>query len=64
MCGFEIAATMRGVISFAGIRSLRVHARDDEVEPGEQRRLLVERAVVVDVDLDAGEQPERRELAR
>ena len=29
---------------------------------GEQLRLLVERAVVEDVDLDAGEDAERREL--
>ena len=43
---------------------LRVHARHDEVELGEQLVLLVERAVVEDVHLDAGEDAERRQLAR
>ena len=60
MCGLAIAATIRGVISAAGIRSLRCTLADDDVEPGEQRRLLVERAVVEDVHLDAGQDAERR----
>ena len=60
VCGLEIAATIRGVISSDGMRSFECTLGDDHVEPGEQRRLLVERAVVEDVDLDAGEQPERR----
>ena len=41
---------------------LGVHAGHDDVDLGEQLVGLVQRAVVVDVDLDAGEQPERREL--
>ena len=41
---------------------LRVHARDDDVDAREQLLELVERAVVEDVDLDAGEDAERREL--
>ena len=40
---------------------LRVHAGDDDVEPGEQVVVAVERAVLEDVDLDAGEDAERRE---
>ena len=62
MCGFAIAATMRAVIGALLHPQLRVHARDDDVEPREQLVLLVERAVVEDVDLDAGEDAERREL--
>ena len=38
-----------------------VDARDDDVELRQQLVLLVERAVVEDVDLDAGEHPERRQ---
>ena len=41
---------------------LRVHARDDHVDAREQLLVLVERAVVEDVDLDAGEDAERREI--
>ena len=41
---------------------LRVHARDHDVDAGEQLFVLVERAVFEDVDLDAGEDPERREV--
>ena len=37
-------------------------AGDDDVEPGEQLGLLVEAAVLEDVDLDAGEDAERGEL--
>ena len=62
MCGLASAATMRRVICFAVHAQLRVHAGDDDVELGEQLRLLVERAVLEDVDLDAGEDPERRQL--
>jgi hypothetical protein len=39
-----------------------VHAGDDDVELGEQIVVLIQRAVLEDVDLDAGEDPERREL--
>ena len=62
MCGFASAATMRSVIGCSLHAQLRVHARDDDVELGEQLVVLVERAVVEDVDLDAGEDAERREL--
>ena len=41
---------------------LRVHARDHDVELGEQVVVLVEATVFEDVDLDAGEDAERREL--
>ena len=41
---------------------LRVHARDHHVDAGQQLLVLVERAVFQDVDLDAGEDPERREV--
>jgi hypothetical protein len=40
---------------------LGVHARHDHVEPLQQLGLLVERAVQVDVHLDAGQDPERRQ---
>ena len=40
----------------------RVHARHHHVEPGEQLLVLVERPVLEDVDLDAGEDVERRQL--
>ncbi len=39
-----------------------MHARDHDVELVEQLGLLVERAVVEDVALDAGQDPKRREL--
>ena len=39
-----------------------MHARHDHVELGEEVFVLVEAAVVEDVDLDAGEDAERREL--
>ena len=61
-CGFASASTMRSVIGSAVHAQLRVHARDDDVELGEQLVLLVERAVLEDVDLDAGQDPERRQL--
>ena len=41
---------------------LRVHARDDDVDTGEHVVVVVERAVVEDVDLDSGEDPERCQL--
>ena len=41
---------------------LGVHARDDDVELGEQLFFLIECAVVEDVDLDAAQDPQRREL--
>jgi hypothetical protein len=43
------------------IFSFGVHARDHDVELREQVLVLIERPVVKDVDLDAGEQPERRQ---
>ncbi len=46
----------------AGHAQLAVHAGDDDVELGEQLGLLVEAAVLVDVDLDTGEDAERRQL--
>ena len=39
---------------------LGVDARDDDVEPGEQRLVLVEGTVLEDVDLDAGQHAKRR----
>src|SRR3546814_6003783 len=41
---------------------LGVHARHDHVETLEHVLVLVERAVLADVDLDAGEDPERSQL--
>src|SRR3546814_7369562 len=41
---------------------LGVHARHDHVETLEHVLVLVERAVLEDVDLDAGEDPERSQL--
>ena len=63
-CGLATAITMRRVISCSGIAQLRVDAGHDDVEPLEQVVVLVERAVLEDVDLDAGEDAERRQLAR
>ena len=62
MCGLAIAFTIRRVIESPSIRSLEWTRRDDEVELRQQLGLLVEAAVVEDVDLDAGEDPERRQL--
>ena len=62
MWGFASAATMRSVIGCAVHAQLRVHAGDNDVESCEQILLLVERAVLEDVDLDAGEDAERRQL--
>ena len=53
MCGFAIAPIIRAVIASALISQLGVDARDDDVELGEQLVLLVEGAVLEDVDLDA-----------
>ena len=61
MCGFAIAPIIRAVIA-ARPSQLGVHARDDDVELREQLVVLVEGAVLEDVDLDAGEDAERREL--
>jgi len=44
------------------LSKLRVDAPDDDVEPGKQLGLLIECAVLEDVDLDAGQDAERREL--
>ena len=60
--GLSMAATMRRVI-WAGLHlELGVHARHHDVEPGQQVRVLVERPVLEDVDLDAGEDAERGQL--
>ena len=45
-----------------GHPQLGVHAGHDHVEPGEQVLPLVQRAVLQDVDLDPGQDPERRQL--
>ena len=45
-----------------GHAQLRVHAGDDDVEPLEQVEVLVEGAVLEDVDLHAGEDAERGQL--
>ena len=39
-----------------------MHARDDDVDAGEHVVVVIERAVVEDVDLDPGQDPERCEL--
>ena len=39
-----------------------MHAADHHVQPGKKIGILVERAVLVDVDLDAGQQAEGAEL--
>ncbi len=45
----------------AGVHAqLGVHGHHDHVEPCQQLRFLVQRTVLQDVALDAGEQPERR----
>ena len=61
-CGLDTAATIRSVIGPAGIRRLGVHAGDHDIELAEQVVPLVERAVLEDVDLDAGQDAERGEL--
>ena len=50
------------VIGAAGHPQLGVHAGHHHVEPGEQVVALVERAVLEDVHLDAGQDAERRQL--
>ena len=45
-----------------GHPQLGVHAGHHHVEPGQQVLALVQRAVVEDVDLDPGQDPERRQL--
>ena len=45
-----------------GHPELGVHAGHHHVEPGEQVLALVQRAIVEDVDLDAGQDAERREF--
>ena len=62
MCGFATAPIIRAVIASALILQLGVDARDDDVELGEQLVLLVEGAVLEDVDLDAAEDAQRRQL--
>ena len=62
MCGLSMAATIRRVMCAGVHLELRVHAGHHDVEPGQQRRVLVERTVLEDVDLDAGEDAERGQL--
>ena len=63
MCGFAIAVTMRRVIaSHVRDRSLQCTDATTTSSRSSSSGVLVERAVLEDVDLDAGEQPERREL--
>ena len=61
-CGLSTAFTMRLVIWGAVHAQLRVDARNDDVELGEECLVLVEGAVFQDVDLDAGQQAERSHL--
>ena len=61
-CGLATASTMRRVIVGAVHAELGVDAADDDVEPLEQVVVQVERAVLEDVDLHAGEDAERRQL--
>ena len=39
-----------------------MHARDDDIDAGEHVVVVIERTVVEDVDLDARQDPERRQL--
>ena len=54
--------TIRSVIGWRCHAQLGVDARHDDVEAGEQVVVEVERAVLEDVDLHAGEDAERRQL--
>ena len=54
-CGLSTALDHRRVIDGASIDSFEVHAGHHDVEALEQLGLLIERAVLEDVDLDAGE---------
>ena len=56
--GLATARTSRRVMAVRSIRSFEC-ARHHHVEPLEQLDVLVERAVLEDVDLDAGEHAER-----
>ncbi|MGY4721668.1 hypothetical protein [Naumannella huperziae] len=51
--GLRTAASRRGVHLAARHPQLGVHAGHDDVELGERVRLLVERTVIQDVDLDS-----------
>ncbi len=62
MCGLATARHHAARHLVAVHAQLGVHAGDDDVEAGQQLGLLVEAAVLEDVDLDAGEDAERRHL--
>ena len=62
MCGLSMARSMRCGHGRLLHAQLGVHAGHDHVESGQQLLVLVERAVLQDVDLDAGQDSERREL--
>ena len=55
--GDHAAGHLRG-----GHPQFGMHAGDHDVQPGEQVVALIERAVIQDVDLDASQDAERREL--
>ena len=57
-CGDRIAFSVRRVRSARGLAPGDVDGGDDEVEPGEERVLVVERAVGADLELAAVEEPE------
>ena len=61
-CGLATARTIRSVIVRALHAQLRVDAGHDDVEPGQQVVVEVERAVLEDVDLHPGQDAERRQL--
>ena len=60
-CGLVTALIIRRVIDGRVHRQLGVHAGHHDVEALQQFGLLVERAVLEDVDLDAGQDPHRRD---
>ena len=57
-CGLRIPLSVRGGQLGARLAAGDVDGRDDEVEPGEQVVLVVERAVGPDLELAAVQQPE------
>ncbi len=61
-CGEATARTIRSVIGLPFHPQLGVDAGDDDVELRQDLVVVVERAVLEDVDLDAGEDAERRHL--
>ena len=61
-CGEATARTMRSVIGWRSIRSLEWTLATTTSSLAEHVVVVIERAVLEDVDLDAGEDPERRHL--